>query len=154
MKLLGALQAMNAVRIYFDTNPIIYAVEGFAGYDVEIEAVLVRAVKGEFAGITSEISLAECLVKPIADGDRELQAIYEHTLQGTGTLSAVPVSRSVLREAARLRAFHKSLRLPDAVHAATARLERCDAFITNDAGLKSVTGLNVVVLKELLDLTP
>jgi hypothetical protein len=43
-----------------------------------------------------------------------------------------------LEEAARLRAPTK-LKLPDAIHLATATLNGCDCFLTNDDSFKSIT---------------
>ncbi|MBL7202552.1 MAG: PIN domain-containing protein [Anaerolineae bacterium] len=56
---------------------------------------------------------------------------------------------AILERAARLRATTDSLRLPDAIHLATATLERCDRFLTNDKRPKAVAVLPVVVLAEV-----
>ena len=62
----------------------------------------------------------------------------------------VPATQPILREGARLRAVVTSLRTPDALHAATARLNGCVQFITNDLDFRRVPGLPVVVLRDLL----
>lgn len=69
--------------------------------------------------VTSELTLAEVLVKPFQANQTELQQIYVETLQASDSLTMVPISRTALIEAARLRAQHASLKLPDAIHAAT-----------------------------------
>ena len=60
-----------------------------------------------------------------------------------------PITQSILREAARLRATTK-LKTPDAIHAATASEAGCVLFITNDAGFRGVLNLSLVILKDLL----
>ncbi len=39
----------------------------------------------------------------------------------------------------------------DAIHAATALNIGCTGFLTNDAGLRTIPGLSVVVLKDVLN---
>lgn len=57
-----------------------------------------------------------------------------------------PISRTALIEAARLRAQHACLKLPDAIHAATAVAYGASTFVTNDARFRPVSGLTAVVL--------
>lgn len=50
--------------------------------------------------------------------------------------------------AASLRARYQ-LKTPDALDVATAIEMGCDAFLTNDAGIKRVTELHVLILNEI-----
>ena len=61
-------------------------------------------------------------------------------------LRLVPVGRQVLWNAAKLRTEIPGLRTPDAIHAATAVLSGCGAFLTNDAGFKKIPGLEAIIL--------
>jgi predicted nucleic acid-binding protein len=61
----------------------------------------------------------------------------------------LPITQSILRESARLRATTK-LKTPDAIHAATAMSAGIALFVTNDPNFKNVASLPVVVLKDLL----
>ncbi len=83
------------------------------------------------------------------DENVERQTVYQQALQNSDALEVVSVSREVLVEAARLRAI-ANLRLPDAIHGATAILTGCETFLTNDARLRSLPGLEVVVLSEIV----
>lgn len=133
-------------RVYLDTNIWIYALEGFADFAVELTALFARFDAGELTAVTSELTLAEVLVKPLQSHQAALQQVYLDALQdGTG-LSMVPVSRAVLLEAARLRASHHNLKLPDAIHAATALAFDAPSFITNDARFGTVSALKAIVL--------
>ena len=60
------------------------------------------------------------------------------------------VGISVLEGMARMRGAFPAVRTPDAIHATTARLAQCDVFLTNDARLKAVPGLTVLLLSEAL----
>ena len=57
-----------------------------------------------------------------------------------------PVSRSIASEAAQLRAaFGRSLRLPDALVLATARVAAADRVVTTDSGLPDI-GIPIEVI--------
>ena len=100
---------------------------------------------------TSELTLAEVLVRPMADENAGLQAAYEEMLQPGDGFQLVPVSRPILIEAARLRAESRALKLPDAIHVATARASGCEVLLTNDRALTTSPGLQVKLCSELLD---
>ena len=74
--------------------------------------------------------------------------MFRRVLLGTVGMTCLPVSLSVLEEAARLRAAH-NLKTPDAIHAATALAAGCSLFVTNDFGFRRVPGLQVAVLAEV-----
>jgi predicted nucleic acid-binding protein len=60
----------------------------------------------------------------------------------------LPIDAAIAEVAADLRARY-NLRTPDALQLATAIKAGCDAFLTNDATLKKVTELKILVLSEL-----
>jgi predicted nucleic acid-binding protein len=129
-------------RVYLDANVFIYALEGHARY-APLLSDLFRAIdRGEVQAVTSELTLAEVLVKPFADASVERQAVFQRALRTTGSRTVAPIDREVLIEAARLR-------LPDAIHVATARLSGCRTFISNDQRLRTSTGLAVIVLADI-----
>jgi predicted nucleic acid-binding protein len=84
---------------------------------------------------TSELTLAEVLVASLADRDAALAATYETSLMSNATWSVLPIDRAILRQAARLRAAHKVLKLPDAIHLASATKARCSHFLASDLSL-------------------
>jgi predicted nucleic acid-binding protein len=127
----GRVSDELGVRVYLDANVVIYAVEGFADVAAQTQALLLALDASEIVAVTSELTLAEVLVKPLRDQNQAGVAAYQAFLTPTPVLQLVPVSRDVLEEAARLRAT-TNLRLPDAIHLATARLAGCDSFLTND----------------------
>jgi len=63
-------------------------------------------------------------------------------------MQLVSIDSETAKVAADLRARY-NLRTPDALQLATAIKAGCDAFLTNDATLKKVTELKVLVLSEL-----
>jgi predicted nucleic acid-binding protein len=98
--------------------------------------------------VTSELTLAEVLVKPIRDGNSTARDTYDRMLRTKPFLSVLPINRDILVDAAGLRAA-TSLKLPDAIHAATALLRGCTTFLTNDAGFEPVPALPVFLVSKL-----
>ena len=63
------------------------------------------------------------------------------------SLTVVPVVRDILILAAGIRATTK-LKLPDAIHAASAIATQCTTFLTNDKQFQTLSDLHVVLLSQ------
>lgn len=135
-------------RLYIETAPRIYYVEEHPTYiatmDTIIEAVNVRPI----AAVSSVITLTEVLLQPIKAGKTIVAQQYRDILLDSGQFELLPITAQIAERAADLRARY-NLRTPDALHVATALDAGCDAFLTNDRGIKRVTEIRVLVLDEL-----
>lgn len=134
--------------IYIDTSVAIYTIEGISDYYSLLEPLWYKFYAGEIQIISSELILMEVLVVPLRNGNNSLVADYEELLLSS-QLQLIPISQSILRQAANLRAI-SNLKTPDAIHAATALSVNSNQFITNDKGFRNVRGLPVVILNEVL----
>ncbi len=146
---MGLLTAIQGDRIYLDTNVWIYAVESYPAFIQDLTALLQSIDQGHQVAITSELSLAEVLVKPLRDRDQVRQDAYKRAIVNRKNVFVVPVLRELLIDAAQVRA-DIGLKLPDAIHVATAVRSQCTTFLTNDDRLKSLGSLNVVLLSEAI----
>ena len=63
----------KGTRVYLDANVWIYALEGYAEFVASVTALFARIDAGELIALTSELRLAEVLVKPFANDNTELQ---------------------------------------------------------------------------------
>jgi len=117
-------------RVFFDTNLFIYLVDGKGERSVRVRNILERMSERRDELLTSAMTLAEVLVKPLAAGDIAWADRYEKLLDTPG-VSVLPFDRGCARIYARLRG-NKSLSPPDAIQLACAANARCDLFITND----------------------
>lgn len=144
------LNTIRGERVYLDTNVFIYAIEGYPEFVDELNEFFDSIDAGNLRAFTSELTLAEVLVRPLMDGNLEIQTAYQQALQSSEGLEVVPVSREVLIEAARWRAV-ANLRLPDAIHGATAILTGCETFLTNDRRLAALPSIEVVLLSEVIE---
>jgi predicted nucleic acid-binding protein len=128
----------------------IYAVEDVSPFAEQVRPLLQAADRGEIQLVTSLLALAATLVKPFRTQDEWLTAKYRRLFaQPPAGLLVSPLDADILERAARLRAGTSSLRLPDAIHLATAESEQCDYFLTNDKRLQDKASLPVVVLAEI-----
>jgi predicted nucleic acid-binding protein len=82
--------------------------------------------------VTSELTVAEIIDKPLRESNQRLLTFYEGFLRSTDSLEVVAVSRSILLKAAELRAGGLCAKLPDAIHVATAAEAGCGALVTDD----------------------
>jgi predicted nucleic acid-binding protein len=144
---LGSLGETLGPKIYLDANFFIYALEEVAPWAGLAKEVLTLLDRGRCTAVTSELSLAECLVKPLELGRTEIAQSYLDLLKDRRSLAVVPISRALLIEAAKLRAFAR-VKLPDAIHAVTALQRGCSSFLTNDSRLK-IPSLRVLGWRDL-----
>ena len=150
---MGVKHKLQSKEIYFDANVFIYLLEGYAEYSSLLSQLFGMSDNGDIHVVTSELTLAETLVKPILNNDLPLQNLYQNMLQSSSNFNLVPVSRKILIAAAQLRASLSSIssgiRLPDAIHIATAQVANCKTFITNDKRLKINKDMQFLLLSEL-----
>ena len=124
-------------RLYLDSNVFIYSEEKHTEFDEALKQLGQDISMGVIEAVTSELTLLEVLVKPLADNDVAKIEMYKRSLRNGDAMSVVPVDRDVLLEATSVRAFGR-LKLPDAIHFATALLSNCTHLLINDDHFKSM----------------
>ena len=142
---MGLVETLQNKKVYLDANIFIYAIEQHKDF-IEITNTLFTALdKKIFRAFTSELSIQECLVKPLQDKNTFLENSYKDLFQDKGYFLMQEIHRNILIQSAYIRASSKS-KTPDSIHLATAEYLNCDIFITNDMRIKSNT-LEVVYLQ-------
>ena len=142
---MGRLRAsLQGAKVYFDANIFIYTLEAHPLWVQLLTDLLSGLYRHEFAASTSSLTLSECLVMPFKKNDPNLIKTYREALEPSKFLCVAPVDRQTLIIAAQIRAQF-GLKLPDAIHAATAQTQSCAALLTNDTGFKRVPGIDVFV---------
>ena len=145
---MGSIALPTEGEVYLDSSSLIYSVERHEPYLGLLAPVWQEAERGQLQLVSSELALAEVLVRPVRERNEVLISRYREVF-ASADVRLVPASHRTWEEAARLRADY-GLRTPDALHTATALLEQCDLFITNDTDFRRVTELPVVVLHDVL----
>jgi predicted nucleic acid-binding protein len=146
VKIRDALEGIQ--RLYTETAPLIYYVEENPTYVAKMDAIF-EALEGRpIEAVSSVITLTEVLTHPLKLGNTRLVQEYRDILLNSREFRLLPITSRIAESAADLRARY-NLRTPDALHVAAGIDARCDAFLTNDAGIKRVTEIAVLVLAEL-----
>ena len=134
----------EAPRVYLDSNVFIAAMENPGAHSDHAWWIIDANDGGDIAAVTSEITLAEVLVKPIELGEVSIMAAYETMIASNGNFEVIPVRRDILVKAAQLRAKRRSIRLPDAIHIATALAAECSYLVSDDLRLHSIDGVKTL----------
>lgn len=136
-------------RTYIDTNIFIEAVEKRGRLSELTTALLVATpVLNPTRLVTSELTLAELLVRPLRLKQDHYVRTYENWTISNDYLEVVPVTRAILSGAAVLRSQNNRSKLPDAIHVTTAREKGCQYFLTNDQRITNELGVEVLQLTE------
>lgn len=138
----------RARRIYFDANIFIYTVEQHRTYANELTTIFEEIEVNSQLVVTSELTLAECLIGARRARSRELEALYDDLLAPSETITPVPVSRDILRAAA-FYAGDANIKLADAIHMATAIALDCDVFLTNDRRMIAPKSIRLIQLSDV-----
>ncbi len=146
MKLAHAMAGV--ARLFLDTAPVIYYLEGNTAFQDVADAALDLVAEGAVVAVTSPVTLAECCVLPMGRGDLALVRQYRDLLVAGRHTEFATIDERCAVLAADLRGRYR-LRLPDALQFAVAIRSGCDAFLTNDEDLKRVQEITVLVLSEL-----
>jgi len=151
VKISDALEGVQ--RLYTETAPLIYYVEENPTYVAKMNAIIEAIEDRPIEAVSSVITLTEVLTYPLKLGNTRLEREYRDILLHSVGFRLLTITAQIAESAAALRARY-NLRTPDALHVAAGIDARCDAFLTNDTGIKRVTEIAVLVLDELeLDLS-
>jgi predicted nucleic acid-binding protein len=145
MNLTEGLESVH--QIFLDTAPVIYFVEKNPIFAAKVQNVFQRLDDGKLTAVVSPITLAECLVVPYRLGKPDLAQIFTDLMVKSESVMLFPIDEMTAEKAAELRARY-GLTLADAFQLAVAIQSACDAFLTNDADLKRVVEIPVIVVSE------
>lgn len=148
VSLLGALPAGAVIGL--DSVAFIYFIEEHPLYAPLLSPLFEQRIeRGENRAVTSVVTLAEVLVQPKRLARDDLVQRYREFLTAGPNVMTVDVTAALAEHAATLRAQH-GLRLPDAIQVAAALEGGAEYFLTNDARLRRLIELNVVILDDYL----
>jgi predicted nucleic acid-binding protein len=71
---MAILEAITGTRIYLDTNIFIYAVEGYAQFQAELNELFEAFDEGNLKALSSELTSSEVLVKPLIDNNAKVRS--------------------------------------------------------------------------------
>jgi len=145
---LGTLTLPASGEVYIDAQIVIYTTNNHPVYEQLCRPLWAAVANGRVQIVSSELTLLETLVMPYQKSDPVLASDRERLWEKPG-MKLMPISRSILKEAARLRALNTAIRVPDGIHAATALVSGCAMFLSNDLGFRRVPALPLTILDDV-----
>lgn len=130
------------MRLFLDACALIYRFEGAAPFRTAARNLMAQlsAQQASIELAVSRLSVLECRVKPLREGDAVLLKRYDDFFAAA---HIVELSAEVVDTATFLRARH-GLKTPDALQAACALVaSEHTLFVTADAGFAKVSGLDM-----------
>lgn len=140
-------------RIALDTTLFIYLFddEGSELREIVRDQVFGPILHGRLSAVSSVITIAEVLVRPLRDGNASLVAELIESIHSYPNLDVLSLDSAIALRAAEVRMATR-LALPDAIHIATALESGAEAFVTNDHTIRArVASIPVVLLTDLTD---
>ena len=116
--------------IHLDAGVIIGFLDASDAHHENSRQALANALHNGDRLALAASALAECLVGPARRGEPALHTV--RNLVDRLPISIIPLDFEIATTAARLRAAHRAIRLPDAFVIATAIEQAADQLITTD----------------------
>lgn len=116
--------------IHLDAGVVIGLLDADDAHHLGARAVLDDALARSDRLAMAASAVSECLVAPARRGDRAVRVV--HDLLERLPITVVATDSAIATAAARVRARHQVLRLPDALVIATAVEDDADSLVTTD----------------------
>lgn len=133
--------------VALDANVVIYLLENVEPGASRAAAIVDAIESGAVRGSMSTVAQTEILVGPARSADPTVFELAAQELRDL-RIAKNPLTARIAEDAAWVRG-QTGLRLPDAVHIATARASGATALVTNDRRIRSRVGLEVYYLDDL-----
>jgi predicted nucleic acid-binding protein len=135
-------------RIAFDSNALIYLLEGRGPRSEAVAALIDEMAAVGSTGVLAPIGISEILVGPARSGDGVGFEMLASALRSLRFVN--PAVDADAAEDAAWISGRGGLALPDALHIAGALAAGATAFVTNDRRIRSRPKLEVVYLDDAL----
>jgi len=136
------------MRIFIDTPPFIYLVEGHPAFADRVKTYILNAVSNDDHLVTSVITIMEYGVMPTRKGKEILIHEFDGFIQSLNIPVEI-IDRSTAVLAYKLRGKYDFLKGMDALQLSVAIETGCALFLTNDKKLKNITEIQVLVVEDL-----
>jgi len=135
----------DAGIIYLDAGVLALHLAGDARYLPLTRSLLGGLREGEYSGFTSAVTLYQLLVEPYRSGHDSVAEKTEMLLAAIPGLEVVPVSATIARQAAQVKAQIGGS-LTRAIQIATALAGDSEIYVTQRSSLRRIAGLSVAQL--------
>ena len=135
-------------KVFLDTAPFIYLLDHDMQYMDCVKRFFDELLAQGIPLVTSTVTVAEYLVQPYKRKATESVKRF-FTFFDDADIQVIPIGTEIAESAAKIRAEYPAFKAMDALQLATARIEACDAFLTNDKQLRQFQHLRYIMVDEL-----
>lgn len=144
---MGLTDSLRGKRVYFDANIFIYIIEGSDEYQKLIDSLVESLSQNEFHATSSQITFTEVLPPLVRRGDQQIISETLKFMRESDLFQLDSANEDICIQAGVLRGETK-MKTPDALHVATSMHQKCDVFLTNDAGIRVPDTMKRVLISD------
>ena len=134
-------------KVFLDTAPLIYFLDTDINYAEKVENIFSEVLENGKSMITSVITCTEYLTYPYRTGNLEkINAFFEFLTDCD--ILICPIDMNIAKRSAKIRAGYKDFKTMDCLQLATACLQGCDLFLTNDRQLCQFKDIKCITVDE------
>ena len=137
-------------KIFIDTCIFIYFIEQSSKYIDRVNNFFSYCLLNDIDLNTSSVSFMEFAVRPYETNSTEILLKFKEMLVDFN-VSCYNIDMQIAELAAKYRSKNKWLKGTDVLQIAVALYSECDSFITNDASLKKINELNVILIDDWIN---
>lgn len=133
-------------KIFIDTAPIVYYLENNELYYTKMKKFWKQY--GDYDYITSAVTVTEYLTYPYKQKNLKMVDAFYAFVDGM-SIEIKSIDNVIAEKAARIKAEYKFFKTMDALQLATACINGCNLFVTNDKQLKQFKEFDCITVEEL-----
>ncbi|MDC7223011.1 MAG: type II toxin-antitoxin system VapC family toxin [Spirochaetales bacterium] len=133
------------MKIFLDTAPLIYLIEGTEDYTDRVEMQLRQWLMADAILSTSSLTLMELLVIPKKQKNNRLTKKYRALLQELLSEPLLDLTPDIAETAAEIRSEYR-FKTPDSIQLASALHNGADIFYTNDLRLAAFKDMTILTV--------
>ena len=121
-------------RLFLDTAPLIYFLDDDEHYAGKMKDIFYNALTSGVKIITSALTVTEYLTYPFRSGNTEKINVFFEFINDA-EIEIMSINTATAAKAAQIRAEYTAFKTIDALQLASACINFCDVFLTNDKQL-------------------
>lgn len=141
------METIECDKIFLDTAPIIYFLQGNEIYFEKTKAILRYLRQQGTFFVSSDITVAEYLVMPYRENNFLLADALDRFIR-LANIDIVSTDNNIAKCAARIRAKYKGFKAMDSFQIAAAIESGCDLFLTNDKQLRQFSDIRCLTIDD------
>lgn len=144
----GSLEILTGIdRIFLDTAPLIYFLDDDENYAEKMRQIFYGILTSGAEIITSAVTVTEYLTYPLRIGNAENINVFFEFMNDAG-INIQPIDIRTAVKAAEIRAEYTAFKPMDSLQLASACINHCDIFLTNDKQLCQFKEIRCVTVEQ------